>query len=464
MGSSVGNLLRRRVDGRKPVQTVGGLAEAEQALHDAVTSGTLIDLRCGDPTVDAPAKGGDWGDDRTIRAEILATLLTEAHPTWRPRALRLAGAKLVGVLDLEARELLCSLLLRNCWMAEPINLGDTVAPTIRLPGCQVPGLHAARLVTRGNLELSQGFTAHGPVDLSSAHIGGTLQLTDATLANPNGRARNAPRLTVEENLFGRQGFTASGDIHLLGAHINGALDLTGATFTNPTGTVLNLEGLQAVVLILQPRTAPASINLIGAHVEVLADDQATWPGELRLRGFSYQRLTEPPEIPTRARLDWLARDPNGYRPGPYEQLAEAFRRAGHEPEARRVLIAKQRHRRTRLSFPARVWSWLLDWLVGYGYRTWQAALWLVGVLIASSVAISAAYPQQFTAATPSRPVPDFQPVMYALDALLPVVDLYQQAAWIPQGWVRWVVWSAVLAGWILTTAVVAALTGLLKRD
>jgi hypothetical protein len=446
------------------VRTVGGLAEAEQALHDAVTSGTLVDLRCGDPTMDAPAKGGDWGDDRTVRAEILAGLLTEARPTGRPRALRLAGAKLVGVLDLEARELLCSLLLRNCWMAEPINLRDTVAPAIRLPGCQVPGLHAARLVTRGNLELGQGFTAYGPVDLSSAHIGGTLQLTDATLANPNGRGLNAARLTVEENLFGRQGFTANGDIHLLGAHINGALDLTGAIFTNPAGTVLNLEGLRAVVLILRPRTPPASINLIGVQVEVLADDQASWPAELRLRGFSYQRLTEPPEIPTRARLDWLARDPTGYLPGPYEQLAAAFRRAGHEPDARRVLIAKQRHRRTRLSFPARAWSWLLDGLVGYGYRTWQAALWLVGALIASSVAISAAYPQQFTAAAPSQPVPDFQPVIYALDALLPVVDLYQQAAWIPQGWVRWVVWSAVLAGWILTTAVVAALTGLLKRD
>ena len=45
-----------------------------------------------------------------------------------------------------------------------------------------------------------------------------------------------------------------------------------------------------------------------------------------------------------------------------------------------------------------------------------------------------------------------------------MVNLNQEAAWIPTGWVRWWVWAAILAGWVLTTAVVATLTGILKRD
>ncbi|MGH8932336.1 MAG: hypothetical protein ACRDZO_17375 [Egibacteraceae bacterium] len=45
------------------------------------------------------------------------------------------------------------------------------------------------------------------------------------------------------------------------------------------------------------------------------------------------------------RLDWLARDPDGYSPQKYEQLASAYRRAGNEQEAQVVAIAKQRARR-----------------------------------------------------------------------------------------------------------------------
>ena len=53
--------------------------------------------------------------------------------------------------------------------------------------------------------------------------------------------------------------------------------------------------------------------------------------------------------------------------------------------------------------------------------------------------------------------------IYSLDTLLPIVDLRQQATWIPHGAVQWWAWASILAGWVLTT-VVAVLTGLLKRD
>jgi hypothetical protein len=65
---------------------------------------------------------------------------------------------------------------------------------------------------------------------------------------------------------------------------------------------------------------------------------------------------------------------------------------------------------------------------------------------------------------PGVPYPAFQPAIYALDVLLSVVDLDQQANWIPEGAARWFAWAAILAGWVLTTAVLAALSGILKRD
>jgi hypothetical protein len=43
-------------------------------------------------------------------------------------------------------------------------------------------------------------------------------------------------------------------------------------------------------------------------------------------------------------------------------------------------------------------------------------------------------------------------------------DLHQRATWIPQGPVRWFAWASILVGWLLATAVVAAITGVVKRD
>ena len=73
-----------------------------------------------------------------------------------------------------------------------------------------------------------------------------------------------------------------------------------------------------------------------------------------------------------------------------------------------------------------------------------------------------AYPAHMHRA--AQVVPAFQPVVYALDALLPIVNFGQQQAWVPQGPALACSWLLTGAGWILTTAVVAGLTNALKRD
>jgi hypothetical protein len=67
---------------------------------------------------------------------------------------------------------------------------------------------------------------------------------------------------------------------------------------------------------------------------------------------------------TVGRLAWLARDKVGYRPQPYEQLAGFYRRLGHDEEARKVLLAKQRRRRAGLSNTGKIFGLVLDGLVG----------------------------------------------------------------------------------------------------
>jgi hypothetical protein len=589
----------------------GELTEPEQQLVAAAGTGALVDLRGGVAEQDEPANGASWEPARTVRAEVLAELLVGTRTPaggGRLRAVRLAGARITGRLDLEAATLACPLLLWDCHLEQPISLNETRALVIRLPGCRLPGLFAEQVETRGNLELGgftatgkvslvgahvggqlwldgasltnpagialladgltvdqnmycrggftaigavslggahvgghlvldgaslanpggvalgadglvvdqamvcrngftatgevrllaariglslelsgaslsnpdgralnadrltvdqtmfcdDGFTATGELSLLGAHIGGTLAFDGASLANPDGQALDAAGLTVEQNMYCRDGFTATGGMRLLGARIGGTLDLTGATLSNPGRETLILEDVRAAALFLLPQRRPDGIvDLTGAKVGSFVDDQATWPAKLGLRGFVYEVL-ENDRVGVRARLGWLQRHQGGYTPQPYEQLAAAYRRDGRDEDARRVLVAKQWRRRGRVN----PWNWLLYATVGYGYRTWLALVWLLVALWAGTVALDDA--QQAGLLEPAKDNPSqqptFHPLTYALDLLLPVVSLGQEGAWIARGWAEGWTWGLVLAGWVLTTAVVAGLTGVLKRD
>jgi hypothetical protein len=196
------------------------------------------------------------------------------------------------------------------------------------------------------------------------------------------------------------------------------------------------------------------------------DSLASWPKELYLNGFVYDTLMAEPEVSPRARLNWIKLDPRGYSPQPYEQLAKFYRMTGQEQAARQVMITKEWRRRSTLSPFGRLWGYLLYATVGYGYRTWLAGAWIALLLVPGTQIFNDAYSaDQLVAATDNlRQQPAFHPVIYTLDLLLPIVSLGQDSAWIPHGpSERWV-WLFLLMGWVLTTAVVAGLTSILKRD
>ncbi len=159
----------------------------------------------------------------------------------------------------------------------------------------------------------------------------------------------------------------------------------------------------------------------------------------------------------RERLVWIRRDPEHYRPQPYDQLLAAYKLAGEEQNARRVGLERERRRRATLPIPARLVSFIQEVTVGYGYRSWLAAAWLVVLTAVSAVAFSI-YPPRA-----KGDAGRIEPAVYALDLLLPIVNLGQSDNFTASGGTRWLVWTLTLLGWVLTTAVVAGLTRLLNR-
>lgn len=463
------------------------LTEREQALLDAAEGGRPLDLSTGDPTHDDVVCGHGWGDDRTVRAELLYQLLAGAGESSPPRAVVLRGARIGGGLNLESASLVCPLILQDCFFDAPVNLMDARAPVIRLTGCHMPCLAADQLETRGELELDRLTTT--VISLTNAHIGGQLGLDGAKLsgggwpldlsgvtlrpsqdAAPSapqlqGAALVADRLAVDQSMFCQEGFTAEGEVRLVGARIGGQLGFNGASLSNPGGVALRLnEASVGASLWLRLAAQPnGELDLTSMRVAgALYDSEQSWPTALRVRGCTYDHLEAKPKVDSEARLRWLQRDSEGYSPQPYEQLIAFYRRSGHDGAARQAAIAKQRKRRAELRGMAKVWNFLLDWTVAYGYRTWQAALGLLLLLPIGTAVFAHAHPDDVTAV--EGRVSDFQAFIYTLDLLIPVINLHQRDEWIADGAAQWWALGFTLGGWVLTTAVVAALTGILKRD
>ena len=358
--------------------------------------------------------------------------------------------------------------------------GLTVEGGLRLVGVRVDGfvsgwgahikarrdigfaIAALGLQIKENLLLGEGFTADGIVSLTNAQVGNEIDLDGATLTNPGGHALIAERIVVGGSLLCTNGFSAQGSINLAGAKIGGSLDFTGADLSDPTVSGMNLQKVTAQALIMRPALRAAQVDLRHTSVIVLDDGAETWPAQLLLRNFSYERIESESAASAPLRLGWLQRDLEGYVPQPYEQLASVYRQAGHEKAARRVAVAKQQHRRKTLSTAGKMWNWLLYLTIGYGYRTWQAGLWLLGLTLIGTIVFSSAYPAHMTA-TRQQPM-KFNAPVYSLDALLPIIDLGQQGSWQPTGITLYVYWTLIIAGWILTSAFVAGITGVFKRD
>ena len=343
--------------------------------------------------------------------------------------------------------------------------GARIGGQVSFEGAQLtnPGqtaLDADRLTAEDGLFCQGGFRSEGGIRLVAARIGGELSLIGAQLSNEGGDALTATRLTVDGVMICEDGFRADGRVHLSGAHISATVSFRGATLANPGATALNIARLQADSLRLDGSVVTGTVEVTSARVRVFYDDPPRWPDRLLLDGFSYDDLR--PYMPASGRggrLAWLSHDEPGYRAQPFEQLATYYRQLGHDEEARRVLVAKQRHRRGGLGPPRKIAGYALDVIVGYGYRPGRAFAWLAVLLTFGSV--------YFTANRPA-PVdpghqPHYQPVLYTADLVVPIVNLDQTGAWKPTGTAQWVAAALVISGWILATAVVAGVTRVLAR-
>jgi hypothetical protein len=567
--------------------------ETESAVVVVRSLADFLPLHAAEAKVVAGLGSGDFnrignglcptGNDpaRIVRAELLRLLILGGGDDFRlhEKGLRLSGAEVTGVLDLEGCRIPRDIALTDCrFDASPV-LRSAVIDNLFLDGSALSGLQADRLEARGGLSIC-GATVGGEIRLRGARIGGSIEADGAKIASADGFAIDADglearggillrgadvrggitlsgvRLGGDVNMAGgrierpgevalngdgiaargdmaMRGATITGEVRLLGAHFGGDIDCTSATFAQPGGYALRLNRarIDGAFFLRHGATILGTLDLTATEIGAIDDEEACWPqkGDLLLNRCRYGAFIGGP-IDAASRLRWLDRQVSerweeDFWPQPYEQLATVLREMGHDEEARAVLIVKERlqrrARRSRAKSPLlravlALNDGVLAVTVRYGRQPLLALLWLIlfwaiGVVVfdlaeqnsalkpnsavvlrslewtmcnlqrtdsrympsSGQVLAGRASPGQsqlscFLSQPEASSYPEFNPWMYSLDALLPVMEIGQKQYWRPDPakpngtlTLNYYYFLSVI-GWALSLLAVAGFSGLVK--
>jgi hypothetical protein len=349
--------------------------------------------------------------------------------------------------------------------------------------------------------LDQEFTAAGAIRLAGADITGQLSCSGAKLGQGNnGYALVGDSMKVSGDVLLDRGFTAAGAIRLPWVRVGGSVELRPWALASSGEVALDATGAQVTGSLVWAPDWPVFglVNLEGATVGHLFDDWGKgqpggfWPtgGQLRLDGFTYDRFGGGQQATVAQRLEWIQSQYPSSSPGksahfatqPYEQLAKVYRQAGKDSDARKAAIARRvdLRRYGSLSWYRKAGNWFMDTTIKFGYQTWRAALGLAVVFVAFLIMtffaqhhhaivpvsdlVTAVHPPP--AATQCAPnYPCFYPLGYAVDVVIPVINLHQADFWGLNGW-GWVVgsWAATVLGWAAVTLLVVGYTGLVRQQ
>ena len=384
----------------------GFQAKGEVRLLGARVNGQLI---LNDASLFNPGGTALLADGITVTSDMFCTGKFQASGIFR-----LASAHIAGNLGLSGAHFInpgagAFIADRATIGGDVLFEGSRVEGTVVLLGARVASKLSFRgssvkepdgeailsdwLIVDGGVFLDDNFRAEGEVRFPGSRIAGPLELNSASLKNPNGYALIADRMTVNGDVSCSDRFRADGCVSFSDTQIIGGLSFRDAVLTNPNSCALDCGRLQADLVRFSRTTINSVINFTSAQVKTIYSSR--WSGIVLIDGFTYDDLRPYAGAngPT-GRLSWLAHGEDTYRAQPYEQLASYYRRLGHDKEARRVLVAKQRRRRSELGTVSKISGYAQDWIVGYGYRPGLALAWLIVLVFLGSLYFTMNRPPQ----------------------------------------------------------------------
>ncbi len=394
---------------------------------------------------------------RNARIEGGVLLSKGQFASQKPCALDLRNANVSGEVcgDLNATSGLC---FAGLDVSHNLDLCGAVVTGPRLNGKSATefdvAIEAVNVRIGGALRL-RGANVKGEIKLADARIAGYCTFGGGRFLNAGHWAIGGPNAQIGGNLtfnppdkedapFGPK-TVVEGGVHFRRARIAGevvwnGLELRGKGPDNgaPQMSFADAQIGQSLCA-LQLTAQNARIDLEGASCGALADDLAKGWGlastQLALEGFTYGRLDcSAEDMRWTARTRWLKERAETMTPQPYGVLARVYAEAGRKDDMRRALRAQHdlTARGASALSPTRIFSFLFGLLSGYGLSPTRAAATLSAFLL---IGIAGVFAMGLRGAlvTPSGAAcaGAVEPVLYAIDVALPVIDLGQTSACAP---------------------------------
>ncbi len=369
----------------------------------------------------------------------------------------------------------------------------SIASTLELRGAKLTNAGGAALrLDRAEISSSfycdNGFTAIGEVGAIGAHVKGSVYFNNAELGRSmpasgaegparTGVALRLVRTRIDGDLGCWAGFVVYGTIDLARSSVAGEFRLL-TTELKGYPTAADLTNGRFSTLVISGDPPAGRLDFTKVKADFFNDGPAhRQGGNIVLDEFEYTSI-QMTWVTVKQREQWLRRamaaskrkpggDHDGYLPQPYEQLAEAYRRAGDDHAARRIQLAKyrQRNRVTKWRrWYSKLWNILQDGVIGYGYAPLRALIWLLGLFVLGVLLFRyGAQPHSITNSHRGFTLSDS--VSYTLDMLLPTSALQERQVWQSTSGMDEVAASTlVISGWILGATVFAAAARVLQRS
>ena len=371
----------------------------------------------------------------------------------------------------------------------------TITSTLELRGARLenPGGVALRLDRAeilSSLYCDNGFTANGEVCAIGAHVKGTAYFNDAEVGTHVAGATDTPnpsrsrvalrlvRVVIDGDLGIWRNFTSHGRAILTRSTVGGELTLLTANLKGDIAADLTNARIGALTITGEPPTG--ILDLTKVRTDVFSDDPERWRdrGRIVLNGLEYTAI-HMDQVKLKDRYLWLRngiRETKAERGGyydprylaqPYEQLAQAYRRVGDDHAARCLLLEKcrQRNRATPWrQWYTKIWYYMQDILVGYGYTPFRALVWLGALLLLGTGVFRYVVQPVWISGSPHH----FglgDSLSYTLDLLMPVSSLSDRQIWhSANGTGEFLASALVVFGWILGATVVAGAARILQRS
>jgi len=384
------------------------------------------------------------------------------------------GSKFNGRINMGGLEVDSGLYMDKAeFNGEVILIAAKVGPELDMSGSKFKNkVDINKLDVSGSLYMRDGANFEGEVILNSVQVGSQL----STFGSKFKDKLSIDGLKVDD-LFMRNGVFLK-DVDIIYTHVNRNLDISNSILNilDLTGTTIGGE------LRLGSKFDPpvkwvkgSKLILRNTNVVALQDIESAWPEELELDGFTYSSLgglygEETYSMATR-KISWLKQwleKQKYYSPQPYEQLSKVLIEAGQREKAKEVLYWSKNREKNITKGLDYLYLFFLQWTIGYSYKLSRIFLWVSGITAFGAILLFLFKQGPGKDNIGQRGIRNLSEgivdnLFYSFDKLVPIIKLDKWSTVELTGLVRYYFYFHKIAGYLLSFAIIAWLTGIVYK-